>query len=390
MEAVVLAGGEGSRLRPLTERRPKPLLPVADRPIVEYVLDALLAVGAEPITLVVGYRGNRVRSHLGSSYRGTELTYVTQENQLGSGHALLAARDAVESEPFLVVNGDNVVDATVVEDTVARHGAGDVVATAAVATASHPQDYGAVVADNGYIAEVIENPVDAASFSVNAGVYVLPAAVFDALEATGYRDGDCHLTDALMNLDGRVGRARSDGAWLDPSYPWELLEVTEALLRDWGRLVGDTATPVVADSAQVHEAAVVEPPVVLGEDCRVGAGAVVRRGTCLGENVRVGSGAVVSRCVVGADSEVGPNATLRDSVLGEGVTLGPGATLSSDDVEFPVAGRVYDVEFGALLADRATVGDNATCRAGSRFGTGATAAPGAVVQGGVDANAEVL
>jgi glucose-1-phosphate thymidylyltransferase len=390
MEAIVLAGGEGSRLRPLTERRPKPLLHVANRPIIDYVLDALVAVDADPITIVVGYRGDRVRSHLGSNYRGTELTYVEQENQLGSGHALLQARDVVESDTFLVLNGDNIVDATVVADTIAAHEAGGAVATAAVATSKHPQDYGAVVADNGYIEEVIEHPVDAPSFSVNAGVYVLPSAIFPALEETARRGGDCHLTDALMNLGGRVRRAQSDGVWLDPSYPWELLEVTEELLRGQKSLVGATSEPIVADSAQIHETAVLEPPVVVGEDSRVGAGAVLRRGTCLGENVRIGPGAVLTRCVVGSDAQVGPNAVLEDSVVGEGATVGAGATLAAGGVDLPVAGRMYDVTFGSLLGDRASVGANATCRPGSRVGPGARAAPGTIVQGEIDANVEVI
>lgn len=390
MEAVVLAGGEGSRLRPLTERRPKPLLHVANRPIVEYVLDALVRAGIDRITLVVGYRGDRVRTHLGSSFRGVDLTYVTQENQLGSGHALLQARDVVESDPFLVVNGDNVIDATVVTDTIETHETSDAVATAAVATSPHPQDYGAVVADKGYIEAVIENPVEAPSHAVNAGLYVLPHAIFDALAETESRNGDLHLTDALMNLPGQIRRAQSDGAWLDPSYPWELLEVTEELLREHGDLVGNTREPVVADSARVHETAVVEAPVVLGEDCRIGPGAVVRRGSCLGENVRVGPGAIVTRSVVGADAEVGANAVIHDSVLGEGVTVGPGATLSSGEVDLPVDGCVYPVKVGSLFGDRASVGGNATCRPGTRFGTGANAAPGTVIQGTVEANVEVI
>jgi glucose-1-phosphate thymidylyltransferase len=390
MEAVVLAGGEGSRLRPLTERRPKPLLHVANKPIVEYVLDALVGAGIDRITVVVGYRGDRVRTHLGSSFRGVDLAYVTQENQLGSGHALLQARGTVTSDPFLVVNGDNVIDQAVVAETIATHEAGDAVATAAVATSEHPQDYGAVVADDGYIKKVIENPVDAPSHAVNAGVYVLPQAIFDALSETASRNGDLHLTDAMMNLTGRVRRAQSDGAWLDPSYPWELLDVTEELLREHGDMIGDTREPVVAESAQIHETAVVEAPVVLGEDCRLGPGAVVRRGSCLGENVRVGPGAVVTRSVAGADAEIGANAVLHDSVIGEGVTIGPGATLSTGEVDLPVAGRVYPVRIGSLFGDRASVGGNATCRPGTRFGTGASAAPGTIVRGTVEAEVEVI
>ena len=112
--AVVLAAGEGIRLRPLTANRPKPMLPAGTRPILEHVLNALIDAGVEDIHLVVGYQANRVRSYFGPTYRDVPITYHTQANQLGSGHALLQARDGPDGS-FLLVNGDQIIDSRIVE-----------------------------------------------------------------------------------------------------------------------------------------------------------------------------------------------------------------------------------------------------------------------------------
>src|SRR6056297_1366141 len=118
--AVVLAAGEGTRLRPLTRNRPKPMLPAANRPIIEYVFDALVDAGIEELHVVVGYKRDRVQGHVGSTYRGVPVTYHTQEKQLGSAHAALQARDALDDD-FLVVNGDQVIQGDLVTDVMAAH-----------------------------------------------------------------------------------------------------------------------------------------------------------------------------------------------------------------------------------------------------------------------------
>ena len=108
MDAVVLAAGEGERLAPLTESRPKPMLPAANRPVLSYVFDALVEAEVDSIVAVIGYERDHIRDQFGNTYRNTPIEYVVQEKQLGSGHALLAARDAVDG-PFLVLNGDQIV-----------------------------------------------------------------------------------------------------------------------------------------------------------------------------------------------------------------------------------------------------------------------------------------
>ncbi|WP_318570776.1 sugar phosphate nucleotidyltransferase [Salinigranum marinum] len=371
-EAVVLAAGEGRRLRPLTKYQPKPMLPVANRPVVEYVVDALVAAGVERIVCVVGHRADRIQTHLTKRYPDLDLAFVRQERRLGSGHALLAAAAHV-GERFLVVNGDNVVDADTVRATIARGVETDAVATVAVAHSETPEAYGVVVVDHGRIADIDEHPTESDTYLVNAGVYVFDRSVFAALDRTPRWGDELRLTDALDHLDGPVTSVLVGEGWLDPSNPWQLLTVTEALLARDG-------TNSVHASARIHPTAVVEGHVVVGPDCELGPGAVVRGGTCLQENVHVGPNAVVERSVLLTDARVGAGAVVRDSVVGPGVQLGDGVVSPGGLVDVRLGGTLHaNRRLGSVVADRAVIGPNVTLEPGSQVDADATVRAGSIV-----------
>ena len=393
-EAVVLAGGEGTRLRPLTRNRPKPMLPVANRPVVEYVLDSLAAADVERATIVVGYKGERIRDHLGDSYRSLRLSYVEQKAQLGSGHALQQAREAVDS-PFLVVNGDNVVDASMIRGTIDHFLESDCVACVAVAPSDTPEEYGAVLTENGSVATIIEHPADAAGYRINAGVYVFTREIFSALDRTDTRAGELYITDALVDLPGEVLAADVSGVWLDPSYPWDLLAITERLLADHRELIADEEAfddgVLVDESASVHESAVVEAPAIVGPDCEIESGAVVRANTCLGSNVAISPYSVVERTIVGQDARVGAGTVLRDSFVGSGARLDDAVVAPGGPGDVVVNDRIYrDRRLGAVLGDRSTIGANATLEPGVMVGSGATVGPGVTASGQIAEGTEVV
>jgi glucose-1-phosphate thymidylyltransferase len=383
-EAVVLAAGEGRRLRPLTKYLPKPMLPVANRPVVDYVVDALVDCGIDRVVVVVGYRNDRIQTHLTATYSDVDLAFVHQSSRLGSGHALMQATKKV-GEEFLVVNGDNVVDADIVGSTLRRYDSTPSTATVAVARSDTPEEYGVVITDRGHIADIDEHSVECEGYLVNAGVYVFDQEIFDALEATDPWKGEIRLTDAIGNLTGPVTSILVNGGWLDPSTPWELLSVSEGVL---ARELGSEAR--VADSARVHETAVVEGPAIVGEDCDVGPGAVICAGTCLQDNVHVGSNTVVERSIVSTDTYVGANALLRDSVVGSGVRIGDCVASPGGRVDVVVDDNLYsNRRLGSIVADRATVGANATLEPGSSVGAEASVGAGVVVDGTVHEKTEV-
>ncbi len=391
--AVVLAAGEGTRLRPLTRNRPKPMLPAADRPILEHVLDALVEAGMSRIALVVGYRRERVQEHFGPSYRGVDLDYVVQHKQLGSGHALLQARDVV-SGPTLVVNGDRIIAADSVTAVCDAFETDEARAALAVIERSDASQYGAVTLEDRDIVEIVEKPESDEYRLINAGVYAFAESIFAEIEETPRESGELVLPDTIARLVSRerVLSTQVGGLWVDATYPWDLLEVAAEVLAR-GRVSGRNIHEGVwiDGSAHVHDDAALRPPVVVGPDCELAPGAVVGPNTALGQNVTVGPNVTVERAVVDVDGRVAAGSTLRDAVVGQDVHLGANTTVPGGPADVRVGRRVFEEQrLGAVVADRVRAGGGVTVQPGTLVGPGATLGTGAHVSGRVPEGAEVL
>ena len=389
--AVVLAAGEGTRLRPLTRNRPKPMLPAANRPILEHVLDALVDAGATEIVAVVGYKRDRVQDHFGPSYRDVPVSYVTQSKQLGSGHALLQARTAVDG-PVLVVNGDRLIDAGTVDAVASSYTeTGDT--AIAVVERHETSRYGAVEVHDGYISELVEKPREDDYRLINGGVYAFSPDIFEAIDATSRQAGELALTDTLeRTIDhGRVRAVEVDGMWVDATYPWDLLAVAREVLAR-GRLTEPSRKDDVwiADSARVHHGAVLQGPVVVSPDCEVGPDAVIGPNAALGRNVTVGANATIQRSVIDADTRVDPGSTLLDTVTGQDVHLGASTVVPAGPADVRVGNRIFEDErLGAVIADRVTARGSVSLTPGSLVGPNATLDTGVTVRENVSEGAEV-
>jgi glucose-1-phosphate thymidylyltransferase len=361
------------------------MLPAANRPILSHVFDGLIEAGVTDITIVVGYKRSRVQDHFGPNYRNVPLQYVVQKKQLGSGHALLAVEEAFD-EPFLVVNGDQIADSTIIRDVVDAAGENDAVATLGVLDHSQIEHYGGVVLDDERVTEVIERPQEERNYRLNAGIYGFEPAIFEAIRNAEPRAGEQSLIDALswlVDSEKRVAGTLTEGLWVDATYPWDLLEVNRDLYR--AGIVDGSREECIDDSATVHETAVVRDPVVIGPDCEVGAGAVLGPYASLGENVTVGSGAVVENSVLDSDTRIGPNATAVDCVTGQGVHVGAAVTIPGGPGDVRVGNRVFEDErLGALLADRAHVEGGVSFAPGTMIGSDATVYAGTTVRGTIE------
>lgn len=384
MKAVILAAGKGRRLEPLTFRRPKPMIPVANKPLLEHVVEAVVEAGVDEIVLVVGYERNRIQTHFGDGEEfGVDISYATQEKQLGTGHAVLQAESHVE-EPFLVLNGDRILDPSLVRQfldaELAPHDA-----SVAVTRSTEPSEYGVVSLDGDVVTEISEKPRPSARLSelINAGVYTFDSRIFDVLrDVSPDASGEIALTSALEALigDGSVGAIRYDGQWIDVSYPWDVPRVTTGILdRYGGGIVGD-----VAESAVVNES------VAVAENASVGENATVLEGTSIGTNVRIGANAVLANAVVLRDATIGPGAVLRDCVVGANATVGANVTISGGNSDVVIDGEVYEnVDFGGAVGDNARVGAGSVLRPGTIVGDGSTTEEATVLSGYVDHGAEV-
>ena len=392
--AVVLAAGEGTRLRPLTRHRPKPMLPAGNRPILEHVFNALVDAGITDLHVVVGYKRDRVQGYFGSTYRDAEITYHIQEKQLGSGHALAQARDGIE-ESFLVVNGDQLVESGIVADVVEAHAAADAVGTLSVIRSQEASRYGSVRLADGMVTDLTERAGEEGATSLlNAGVYAFEPAVFPAIEETPRQDGSVSLPATITQLTesgANVRGVRTEGFWADATFPWDLPAVTQRLLR-LGWVSEDETEPSVwiAEDATVHETATFQGPVVVSSGAEIGPGAVVGPHVAVGRDATVETDAVVHNSVVDDDVRIGIGAIVGDSVLGQSAALGPGSVLPGGTADIRVGERVYeDRRLGAVFADRVTAEGDVSCRPGVLVGPKATIRTGVTVSENVPEDAEV-
>ena len=390
MQTVILAAGQGTRMRPLTDNYPKPMLPVAGRPIAAHAADAAIQAGTSRLVFVVGYEAGVVRDYFGAEYAGVPVSYATQEQQQGTADAVRAAKAHLDDGPFAVVNGDTVADADSFETLFAS------VPAVGTYRVEDPTQYGVFEVQDDRVVSVVEKPDDPPSDLINTGVYAFPAEAQAWLDVESSERGELELTDVLARTCTAFSVTPVPfDYWLDIGRPWELLEANEWALSTLethieGDVDGDAnlSGPVyVEDGATVKSGVVIEGPVYIDEGATVGPNAYVRGNTYIGPDAKVGHAVEVKNSVLREGATAGHLSYVGDSVLGRDVNLGAGtnvANLRHDDetVRTPVKGEMTDTgrrKFGVVLGDGAKTAINSSLNAGVKLGSGASTKPGETV-----------
>lgn len=329
MRAIVLVGGLGTRLRPLTLRTPKQMLPVAGRPLVERVLAHLGAHGVEEVVLSLGYKPDAFRqAYPDATCAGVRLVYAVEEEPLDTAGAIrFAAAEAGLDERFLVVNGDVITDLDVsaLVDAHARaHDAHGALATLQLAPVDDPSAYGTVTLDDdGRVRAFVEKPAagEAESNLASVGYYVFEPEVLGRIPAEGRVNVEREIFPALVS-DGLLWGHEEAAWWTDVGTPDRFLEVSLAVVdRGVDDAVAVDGSAMVATSASVKRS-------IVGAGCRIGRNARVE-GSVMFSRAVVGNGATLSGSIVGASAVVGDAASVVGlSVIGNGVEVDGGASLS--------------------------------------------------------------
>ncbi|WP_129115380.1 bifunctional sugar-1-phosphate nucleotidylyltransferase/acetyltransferase [Halegenticoccus tardaugens] len=389
MQAVILAAGQGTRIRPLSDAIPKPMLPVADRPIVAHVADAAVAGGADELIFVVGYLNEQVREYFGEEYAGVPARYVEQEDQLGTADAVNTAREWIDGS-FAVLNGDNLYDPESVAMLFDR------APSIGAYTVENPTNYGVLSTNGETVTAIVEKPADPPTNLANAGAYVFPEEAREYLDVPESERGEHEITDVVERVVGEHDvTAVTLSRWLDVGRPWELLEANELLLGELERdLVGDVSEDaelrgkvVVEEGATVEPGVVIEGPALVRAGAKVGPNAYVRGATLVGEDARIGHGVEVKNSVLMAGAHVSHLSYVGDSLLGRDVNFGAGtnvANLRHDDepVTLTVKGERVSTgrrKFGVVAGHGAKTGINTSLNPGLTLSSGATTLPGETV-----------
>ena len=374
MRAVVMAGGEGTRLRPMTANAPKPLLPVAGRPIMEHVLRLLRRHGFDETVVTVQYLASLVRTHFGDGEElGMHLSYATEGRPLGTAGSVKNAESALRDDAFVVLSGDALTDVDLTA-LVAAHRARGALVTACLARVPDPLEFGIVVTDDEQRVErFLEKPTWGEVFTdtVNTGIYVMEPEVFDAVAPGERVDWAADVFPAL------IARGAPVHGWVAGGY-WEDVGTQESYLRAQADVLdrrvevempGTEVSPGVwlGEGAEVDPSAELRGPLCLGDFAKVEAGASLGPYTVLGKNVLVRSGAVLERAVVHDNALVGAQVGLRGCVIGKGTDVLRGA----------------HVEEGAVVADGCVVEEEAVLSPGVLVFPAKTIEAGAVVHDSV-------
>lgn len=393
MQAVIMAAGQSTRTWPLTLTRPKPLLPVMNEPLLAHQLRALRGIADEAV-LVVGYRSSMIRERFGDAFEGMPLRYVEQDEQRGTGHAVLQTAEVV-SGPFLAMNGDDLY----APEDLARLAACDQAALAR--ETKHPERFGVYEIDeNDRVLSLEEKPETPRSKLINIGAYKFTPDVFAVLEAVPPSPrGEIEVTDAVQRLadagEFRVVHAR--GYYLSIGYPWHLLEANIYWLDHFlcPAIAGDVSPaatltgPVhIGPGTVVRPGVVIEGPVYIGRDCSIGPNCWIRPHTTIGDACRVGQASEIKASILFEGAAAPHQNYVGDSIIGAHANLGCGtntANVRHDNHAIKTLVRDESVDtglkkLGAVIGDHVHTGINTAIYPGRKIWPCLTTLPGSVVR----------
>jgi glucose-1-phosphate thymidylyltransferase len=377
-KAVILAAGEGKRLRPFTVSEPKVMVPVANRPIIEYIIEALAQNNIRDIIVVVGYRRERIMSHLedGTAF-GVNIEYVIQKKQVGTAHALLQARSSVDSE-FIVLPGDNIIDASGIAELI-KLGAPSVL----LADQTAPTKFGVARTRGRKVITLMdkitraEREAQPGGIQISTGIFMLTPEVFDLVE-THLSEGTNDLTPVVQAMvdGGTALRYAKTSVWSEAVYPWDLL-TTNAVALDTIKLkvAGTVENNVelrgavaVGEGTTLRSGTYIMGNVIIGRGCEIGPNVCIYPSTSVGDNVTIGPFSKIKHSLIMNDVQLGASSSISNAVIGEGVYLGAHFIAESADALVHIEDAVHEVrDIGAIIGEDCT------------FGSDVVIAPGVIV-----------
>ena len=414
MKAVLLAAGEGVRLQPVTANRPKHLIHVGGKPILQHCLEAVKACGITEAVIVTHYMGDAIRQYFGDGTKlGLKIEYVEQATVNGTGNAASVAEPFVAGD-FVLVYGDLLFAPGALRSVVDLFAAEKPAAVMAVVPVEKPESYGIIeLANQNNVKRIVEKPTPnkAPSNLANAGLYAFSAEIFGKIRhVKASVRGEMELTDALSLLvkDGKSVLAAeiSNADWLDIGRPWDLLKANSWALKrmehavygnveNGAHLVGPVT---VAETARVRSGAYIEGPTFIDEGSDVGPNCFIRACTSIGKNVRVGNACEVKNSIIMDHTHVGHLSYLGDSILCERCNLGAGTIMAnyrfdSGTVKMVVKDKIVDTgrrKLGAILGDDVKTGVNSVLMPGVKVGANSWVGANFMVERDLPPNTEAF
>lgn len=401
MKCVILAAGEGKRMHPLTYTRPKVMLPIANKPLLEYSLLNAIGAGFKEFIFVVSYKSEMVRNYFGNGEKwNIAIDYMNQGEPKGTAHAIGIVEKFVDD--FIVLCGDTIFGEDDIKNISKKKN------SIGLFKVENPKEYGVVESKNDKVVKIYEKMNEPFTNVINAGIYHFSKEVFEYIRKTNKSlRGEYEITDTLNMMAKKVGiHSVMLKQWRDVVYPWHLLDANEEVLKKFNKkidgIVEKNATikgkVIIGKNTVVMSGSYIEGPVVIGENCKIGPNCYIRPFTSIGCGCHVGNACEVKNSIVFDDSNVPHQNYVGDSIIGSGCNLGSGtkiANLRLDEKEVTVLSDSKKIDtgrrkLGVIIGDNVQTGINSMINVGTMIGNNVFIGPGAITKGFIEPNSKIM
>jgi bifunctional UDP-N-acetylglucosamine pyrophosphorylase/glucosamine-1-phosphate N-acetyltransferase len=400
MKAVILAAGKGTRLKPMTDKRPKHLLPIGGTPLIEILLKRVREAEIEEVIIVTNYMGDKIKKEIGDGRDlGLSIKFVKQEEMGGTADAFRTIENYIDGD-FLGLYGDLYLGSGVLRKISENHIRDEtIMASVPVDT---PSQYGILDIEDNHVKDLIEKPEPGKepTNQANGGIYIFPERIFEYINKTGISDrGEFEITDTLklmMESDEKIRTIKlQENEWKDIGLPWDLLEANKMAMNEVetkidGRVEKNTTINgqvIISKGAKIRAGTYIDGPVYIGENSDIGPNCYIRPYTYLGPATRVGNACEIKNSIVLKGTHIAHLSYIGDSIIGERCNLGAGtitANLRFDkgNIKVTINEKRMDSgirKLGMIMGDDCQIGINVSLWPGTMIGSNTWIAPGAIV-----------
>ena len=391
MKCIILAAGEGKRMHPLTYTRPKVMLPLGNKPVLELNLVNAIKAGLNEFIFVVGYKSEMVRRYFknGSKW-DVKIEYVNQGKPEGTAHAIGVTEKFVD-EDFLVFCGDTVFGIDDIKKIK------EINNSIGLYSVDNPGEYGIVKTQNGRLVKIFEKMKNPFSNLINAGIYHFKPSIYDYIKNTSKsRRGEYEITDTINMFEEKMYSVELK-EWFDIGYPWHLLKANKKILEENKSVVEgkveENATLhgkiQIGENTIVKNGSYIEGPVIIGKDCKIGPNCYIRPYTSIGDGCHVGNASEVKNSIILNNTNIPHHNYVGDSVIGENCNLGSGTKIANlrldeKNIAATVNGEKVDTKrrkLGAIIGDHVETGINSMMNPGTIVGNNVFVGPGRIAKG---------
>ena len=401
MKCVILAAGEGKRMHPLTFTRPKVMLPIANKPILEWNFLNAIDAGLTEFVFIVGYKSEMVRNYFGDGTNwNASIDYVNQGKALGTAHAIGTVENFVDD--FIVLCGDTIFGKEDFQNITKNK------MCMGLVEVENAKEYGVVKLEGKRIVQIHEKMENPISNVINAGIYHFDSNIFGYIHKTGKSPrGEYEITDSINLL---IKEESMEGIflkeWRDVVYPWHLLDANEEILKkSEGEIEGDisenatlTEAVIVGKNSKILPGSYIEGPVVIGSDCKIGPNCYIRPYTSIGNSCHVGNACEIKNSIIMDSSNVPHQNYVGDSVIGQNCNLGAGTKIANlrldkKNINTILNGKKLDTnrrKLGVIMGDDVQTGINSAVDVGTIIGNKVFIGPGAMTKGEIKPYAKMM